>query len=345
MKIALLGDTHRGVKRDDEWVVNYQNEFMDFFHKECKARKVTKVIQTGDWFDTRRGVTQECMHQSRAVVAPLLQDIGETFVAVGNHDMHKRESITPNSCREILGNLKKFTIIEEPTTITLGGVVIDIIPWICRENKDRIMEFVKNSESEYCVGHFELKGYYFYTGLSSDGDDPKFLDKYKEVWSGHFHCQSTGGNVRYLGTPYTLTSGDANDSRGFFIFDTQTKELEFVENPKCMHHKIMYNADTFHTLDLSLYENTAVRLVVEKRTTDDGRDLLDDHIMALSNVVHNLDVIDNFEFTAGEEDEIDLEDTTTYIESYIDSLEESDEVKARCKTIINGLQVEAREME
>lgn len=346
MKFAIVGDLHIGVKRDDPWVAAYQKKFIDFYKSECLKRGVTATIQTGDWFDVRRGLTQETMKFSREYIAPAFQEIGDTYVIVGNHDMHLREKITPNSCREVLAHFSGFHIIEEATTINLGGVNIDLIPWICRDNRESTMKFINESMSDYCVGHFELSGYYFYRGLKSEGYSPDFLKHYKEVWSGHFHCQSDGGNVRYVGTPYTLTLGDADDVRGFFIFDTDTCVLEFVENPDCWHHKVYFNADTFDLTQVKKYANKSVRLISEKRSSDKHGTDFDVATERIAAVAHDLDTVDNVEFHVEDEDDtLEIEGTADFISDYIDALDETPEDKAKMKSIINGLMIEAQDIE
>lgn len=346
MKVAILGDLHIGLKKDDAWTANNQKRFFKFFFASCKAKNVKAVIQTGDWFDVRSAVSQRSMQFTRTTIVPGLSKIGHTYVIVGNHDMHYRQKITPNSCTEILGRYNnKITVIEEPTTITLDGVAIDLIPWICQDNVHDVETFIQGTNSQYCVGHFELKGFYYYTGLKSEGESADFLKRYKQVWSGHFHCQSSNGNVQYVGTPYTLTHGDANDSRGFYIFDTVTHQLEYVENPECNHKKIYFNADDFNISIIDSLKGCAVRVVVEKRTSDKRKIDYDVIVERIASVAHELDIIDNVEFVTSDDDEaIEIENTIDFVNRYIDSIDESTDIKTRCKSIFSALYVEAIEL-
>lgn len=347
MKIGLLGDLHAGIRRDDKWVADYQIQFIRFYRDECKRRGVTATIQTGDFFDVRPGMSQETMNLVRNHLAPAILDVGEAWVLVGNHDMHLKHKIHPNSCTEYLSRFEGMHIVDTPTTVSFAdGVWIDLIPWICDENHDQVMEHIANTTADYCVGHFELGGFYYYTGLKSEGVSHDFLSGYKEVWSGHYHCQSERDNVKYLGTPYTLTAGDAGDSRGFWIFDTETRELEYVENPNCWHYKVYFNADTFDVTTIKHYKDKYVKLIVEKRTSDTRAIDYDVILERFSQVVHDIKPYESFDFDidSGEDatQMIEAQDTKQFVDDYIMNLEgESEEVKTRARQIFSGLYVEA----
>ena len=70
---------------------------------------------------------------------------------------------------------------------------------------------------------------------------PRYLKSLTSPFSGHFHHKSDNGNVYYLPNPYQITWSDYKDPRGFHIFDTETRELEFILNPYEIFHKIYYD--------------------------------------------------------------------------------------------------------
>src|SRR5580704_5434111 len=79
--------------------------------------------------------------------------------------------------------------------------------------------------------------------MGEDGMSPALFDKFDVVASGHFHHKSTKGNINYLGSHGEFTWSDYNDERGFHIFDTETRELEFIPNPYRMFEKVHYSDD------------------------------------------------------------------------------------------------------
>lgn len=349
-KFALLGDLHMGTKNDDPWTEEIIRTFCKWFTDDCKKKGIKYCLQAGDWFDVRKGVSQRTMQFVREEIVPMFQEAFDlTYVIVGNHDMRLKEFITPNSCREVLDQYDGFRIIEKPESIFVEGVCVDMIPWMCKSNYTEIMEFIKNSSSQHCMGHFELKNFYYYRGLKSSGEDPEFLEKYEHVWSGHFHTISNGGNVQYLGTPYTITLGDAGDNRGYWVYDTDESAISFHQNPVTYHHRVYFDADTWDMKEKELselYSNKVVNLVIEKSSSDTNKTVKLDRVLdGFERICHEFSYKYTEEISCGNDDDekesVDVKSTCAIIDEEIDALEESDEVKERIRKIFNGLMAEA----
>jgi len=149
----------------------------------------------------------------------------------------------------LLNEYPNITVYSEPVTRPFYGVDVDFIPWICKDNEDEIYNFIKNSKSKICFGHFELSGFEMDRGnVCLEGMDRNILQKYDLVLSGHFHHKSSDGQIVYVGTPGEMTWADYDDERGFHILDLNDLSLEFYENPHKMFHKIIYD-ETQETLE------------------------------------------------------------------------------------------------
>lgn len=336
MKNIFLGDLHLGVKKDDMYL---QNAMRKFFIQMCayaKKHNIRRLVQTGDWFDVRAGLSQETLQFQREFLTPLLEEHFDIIdVLVGNHDMHLKHVITPNSAYEVFHDNPVFNIIQEPTTIQLGSTSWDVIPWECNENEAQIREFIDKSDSEYNVGHWELDGFEFYSGVPSSGVDPEFLSKYKQVISGHYHTQSERGNIRYIGTPYTITLGDANDVRGFWIFDSESETFEFEANENTWHYKLYYHEEFDHA-GITKYAGKVVQLIVEKS------DAKLEHVLTyLEENCHEFSDkhLEKFEFESDED--IKPQNLVTVIENYVDTIELTDDEKNRVKALARGLYTDA----
>lgn len=303
MKLLFLGDLHTGVKKDDPWMEGVIKTAIQDAVTYSKANGITNWIQTGDWFDVRKAITHRTMEFVRTEIIPLLEEAGiKCYVTVGNHDMMLLNKIQPNAPRELLAEYSCIHVVDKPETHYFDSLAIDMIPWMCEDNTSEILDFIHSSASAYCVGHFELNGYFFYKNIKSTGYEPDFLKTYKKVISGHFHTQSEGGNVQYIGTPYTITSGDENEQRGFFVLDTETYDFDFIPNKKIHHVRLSYPGD----INPELYEGCSVRLVAS--AVDAGLTKLETE---LTKHVHELRTINKAVISTGE----DIQEDATVVET------------------------------
>ena len=98
------------------------------------------------------------------------------------------------------------------------------------------------------------------------GHESKLYQKFKRVFSGHYHTRSDDGKIFYLGNPYEMFWNDVNDTRGFHIFDTKTLKHTPVDNPYKMFYNIYYEDTDYQMFDVREYENKIVKVIVRKKT-------------------------------------------------------------------------------
>ena len=220
------------------------------------------------------------------------------------------------------------------------------MPWICPENYERSMDEIKNTKATYCMGHFEIDGFVMHPGAVCEGGLPRSLfSKFNLTFSGHYHHKSYADSIHYLGNPYELTWSDYQDSRGFHLFDTETEELEFIENPNRMFFKIHYDdkAESITEItkkDLSEYTNRYVKVVIDNKTNQ----FLFDRFMENLYNVNPLDVmiVEDFTEDDAEYDPVDeAEDTITILNNYIDNVKEENLDGTRIKGLVKNLYNEA----
>lgn len=269
MQIALLSDTHFGCRNDSQQFLDHFLDFIEFqFIPECEKRGVTTILHLGDLMDRRKFVNFQTLNQVRERFIEKLEEKGITmYCLVGNHDTYYKNTNNINSLTELFGERYEcFQVIEKPTTLVLDGIVFDLIPWINKENRAECEEHLYRSEADIVCGHFELQGYEVFRGVKFEGGmTDNLLQKFDKVWTGHFHMRHKKNNVRYLGTPYQITFSDLHEKKGFYFYDTQTEQLESVENPERIFLHIDY-WDGYHEKDLSTFENKYVKLFVQEKT-------------------------------------------------------------------------------
>ncbi len=200
------------------------------------------------------------------------------------------------------------------------------------------------------MGHLEVKGFDMYRGMPShEGFEPITFDKFDMVFSGHYHHMSRKGNIHYLGAPYEMIWSDWGDAHGFHIFDTDTRDLEFIKNPYQMFQKVWYN-DENTTIEKLLnpfpnVKNMQVKVIVQSKTNPYWFDLFMGKIYedgALDATIvedhRNMDAISDSDLVS------EAEDTLTILSKYIQGLEIGVD-KGDLEKLMHGLYNEALSME
>ena len=351
MKIAIINDTHFGARADSQIFLDY---FLEFFEAQfipyLKENGINRVLHLGDFMDRRKFVNFQTLNQTRErLMEVLYKENIQVDCLLGNHDTFFRNTNSINSLRELFGNrYTNFTVHEEPVELNFGDYTIAMIPWINKENRDTTFEFLESTTANMVCGHFELNGYEVMPGMKFDGGmSDKALKRFEIVLSGHFHSKHTGDAVTYLGTQYQITFSDLHQKKGFHVFDTETRTLEFIENPRRMFYALEYddkNAELTETLlhsDFKSYENAYIKVFVKNKTKpytfDRFLDKLYDVSVANITLVEEVDHIDEL----NEEDVLDMaQDTVTLIGNEIDAMEDIDN-PGKLKQIIRDLYMEA----
>ena len=244
MKICILGDTHHGMRGDSLEFHRYNKKFYDnVFFPYLIENKIDTVFQLGDLFDRRKFINFNSLYLCRKYFFDKLRDNNISLhTLLGNHDVAFKNTLEVNSTSLLLQDYQNIMIYDEFNSVVFDDVEIDVVPWLCADNQEEIFTKIKNSTNQICFGHFEIDGFEMDRGnVCHGGIDKQPLNKYDIVLTGHFHHKSDDGHIYYVGTPGEMTWADYNDARGFHIFDTNTRELEFIQNPYRMFHKLSYD--------------------------------------------------------------------------------------------------------
>ena len=349
MKLCILGDTHFGARGDSLDFHKYFQKFYDeVFFPYLIENDIKVVFQMGDLFDRRKFINFNSLYLSRKYFFEKCERLGiQLHTLIGNHDVAYKNTLEVNSPSLLLNEYNNIEIYEEFDTVEFDGVSIDVVPWICDDNVDDIFNRMKDSKAQICFGHFEIAGFEMDRGnVCESGIDKQSLSKYDVVLTGHFHHKSTDGNITYVGTPYEMTWADWNDPKGFHIFDTETREINFVKNPFSMFHKITYDDgkttfEDWKEYDFSKLKECYVKVVVLNKQNP----FLFDHVIdsLYKAGVSDLSIVEDFTDVNVDLDQdiIDqAEDTITILSKYIDNLTLDVEAE-KLKSIMRELYVEA----
>ena len=348
MKVAIITDQHFGARNDSTQCLDYYEQFYkNVFFPKLKEQGITTILILGDTFDRRKYINFNSLARAKKMFFDVAyeNDMMITMIA-GNHDTYYKNTNDVNSPELTLAEYINIIIVTRPETVPIHGIPVCFLPWICADNYQDSMNEIKNTKADICMGHLEIAGFAMYRGVEShDGLSKDAFNKFDMVFSGHYHHRSDDGHIYYLGNPYELTWQDYNDPRGFHLFDLQTRKLEFIQNPYSLFERYEYD-DTLNEEDPLFvnFKDKYVKVVVVNKT---DYHKFDKFITNLYNANPlEVKIIEDFsEFTEGQvDDTINLEDTSSVLSNYIDSLE-TDLDKERIKNFMKSLYTEAINIE
>jgi DNA repair exonuclease SbcCD nuclease subunit len=274
MRVAIISDTHYGVRNDNIAFMDMTKKFLDnIFFPELSKQNIKHVFHLGDLVDRRKYINIQTAKRLRTDFLEPMKSHATLILTLGNHDCYFKDVNSVNAVQELCGdtnnNVEWYHKAQE---ILVGNTMILLVPWICAENREHTYNIIKNSNASICMGHLEIEGFEMFRGsVSTHGDNRKTFEKFDLTLSGHYHHRSTDGSICYVGSHGEFTWSDYDDPRGFHILDLETKELTFYENPYKMFSKVFYDDDR-KTIDQvmnfspTLYKNTMVKLIVKNKT-------------------------------------------------------------------------------
>ena len=351
MKVAIITDTHWGVRNDSQVFYEYFRKFYsEIFFPELEKRNIKTVWMGGDTFDRRKFINFKTLQTAKEIYFDRLEERGiDTHIIVGNHDTSYKNTNSPNSPDLCLGEYENITLYPGPQEVMFDSLKVLMMPWINSDNYSDSVDLIRKTKASVLLGHLEVQGFEMYKNgyRNIDGMSPDVFDKFEYAFSGHYHTKSDDGNVYYLGAPCEYTWSDYNDRRGFHVFDTETRELEYVKNPYSMFYKLYYDDeketyDNLSELDFSEYAGKDVKVIVENKSNPYIFDLYLDKIQAIN--PYRMKVIENIDLSTDDDDFIDeTESTVDTLVKYVDKLKikNKKELKALMRTLYN----EALDME
>lgn len=329
MRIALINDSHMGARGDSSIFNEFFFKFWEnTFFPYLKENNIKHICHLGDVVDRRKFINFVTLNSWRKRFFDVLESEGITMdVIVGNHDVFYRNTNEVNAMHELFYGYKNINVYIDPVDLNFDGLSVAMIPWINSSNYESSLQFLKETKSEVVFGHFEIAGFEMDRGnVCHSGLNKKVFDRFDIVLSGHFHHKSSSGNITYLGNQYEMTWADHGDQRGFHVFDTDTREIDFVKNPFKIFHKISYD-DTeqdfeyWKQYDYDNLKECYIKVIVVNKNNPY---LFDNVIENLYKVgVADISIVEDFtEFEDENAEELidQAEDTMTILSKYIDGL-------------------------
>ena len=347
MKIAIITDQHFGARKNSKLFHDYFLKFYeDIFFPTLIKEGITTIVDMGDTFDSRKGVDFVSLEWAKNNYYDKLEELGITIhTIIGNHTAYYKNTNDLTGVGLFLREYDNVKIYSEAEEVTLDKTKFLFVPWINSENQNKTFELIEESDSPCVMGHLELNGFMATRGhYMEHGMDANVFDKFDRVFTGHYHMRSNQGNIFYLGNPYEMYWSDVNDrERGFHLFDTDTLVHTPINNPYQIFHNLYYEDTPHQMLDITKYNQKILKVIVRKKSDPKQFEKYIDKLYS-SNLAE-LKIVENFDFTEGEEFEAEeSEDTISLLNRYIQE-SEVDLDKSIVTEILQDVYREACEVE
>ena len=351
MKIAILNDTHCGVRNSSDIFLDYQDRFYtEIFFPYCKEHDIKQILHLGDYYEHRKFVNFKALNSNRKHFLEPLRENGMSMdIIPGNHDVYYKNTNELCSLKELLGYFtNNVNIIMKPTVLDYDGCKIAVLPWINKSNYEEYTKWAMTCNASILGAHLELKGFDMMPGMPNPhGMNADIFSRFESVLSGHFHTKSSRDNVDYLGAQFEMTWADVDDPKYFHILDTETREIEAIRNSITIFKKVVYDDSKtdYDKVDVSQFEKQFIKLIVINKNDLYMFDKFIDRLQSID--TYELKIAESFDEYLGEsvnDEKISLEDTTELLDSYVEAVD-TDLDKEHIKVELRKLYTEAQNLE
>ena len=162
MKIAIVTDTHYGVRSDNIHILDHQKIFFDdIFFPYLKNNNIKTVVHLGDVVDRRKYINFNTLDRLHKDFLKPLHDITEEIVVIaGNHDTFYKNTNELNALDKIFKGYNSKVFTSDPVEHTFSdGTTVLLLPWICSENLRKSLKMIRNTKAKACFGHLQLIGF------------------------------------------------------------------------------------------------------------------------------------------------------------------------------------------
>ena len=324
-KVVIITDQHFACRKNSKLHHDYFLQFYEnVFFPYLKENNIKTVIDLGDTFDNRKYIEFPAIDWVTTNYYDKLLKLGiDHHIIVGNHTSYFKNTNRINSPELLLNQYSNITVYSEPTEVKIDNLPILFVPWINQENEQKTLDLIKSTKTQVSMGHLELNGFVAHKGhIMTDARDPIDFHKFQKVFSGHYHSRSDNGTIYYIGNPYEIYFNDIDEDRGFVVFDTETLEHEYVNNPYKLHYQLYYD-NGLKDIDYEFYEGKLVKIIVRNRKDQiKFNSVLEGFYNAN---VAELKIVENFiedeEIEEYSEEMFESEDTLSILQKYVEDSE------------------------
>lgn len=256
MKTILITDTHFGTRQNS---ITWLNSQIDFFTKQLipyikKQKEGVRLVHLGDVFDSRSTISTIVASRVVDLFKQISELVNEFIIIGGNHDYYSPNSDEYDTLNLLLGNLN-IKLVTKQVLIDKENKHI-YVPWYVWQEGIHAPSNLQDA-----IDTYNIQRVFTHADIVNEPVNIRC----KEIYSGHIHIPHCKGNIRNLGSTYSLNFADANSKRGFYVIDGDN--LLFVENNVSIKFYRFYNSDIFTIPDIN--KNDYIELYINQSNMSD----------------------------------------------------------------------------
>ncbi len=290
------------------------------------------LIVAGDLHDTKANMRGECVNAMLAVFSEARTAV---FIMRGNHDsINERSEISALaflerwSFEDDYNSVSPITVVNKPTFINdvaYEGKSLQLIPY--HHDADELRVYLKKLDTlldrgSLLIMHQGLKealpGEYIQDKSAITLNDVKNF----RVVSGHYHARQTIENWSYLGSPFSMTFGEANDPEKGFSILMSDGSLKFV--PTGLRKHIVVDIEAYHFAMKRVETGEVFRSedLIKVKIRGDVAKLTKEKVQKVLNIPgpFRLDLIPDAVETTVEQEQVDQMSQSELLDSMIESI-------------------------
>lgn len=321
MKVAVFADLHLGIRHNSPEWHQVAFDWADRMLVTLKERGVQDIVFLGDFFHNRNMISVNTLDAAGKFIRKF-KDF-RLHMILGNHDLFYDKEYTTSGVN-LFDEAEYIKVYREPTKVRFGTKDCMMCGW----GYDPL-----EYDADVLFTHAEISMFMTRRGVPRE-DGYKISDllyHYPLVLSGHYHMRQRKdyerGSIRYVGNPFQMDFSDEDMEKGFDIYDTETGEIEFIENRVSPRYHVCKLSGLSKTKDFAslkpLLSDSYTKLVIDREIK-----LQDvDRLVGLIKTMGTRDVIVEWENGREMEGRITSTDFSAHgfdvksvIEEYIDSL-------------------------
>lgn len=274
-KIAVFADLHLGVHSNSPQWHDIARNWCKWFISSLKEQNINQVVFCGDWHHNRSEISVDTLHVSAEILS-MFKGF-KLHIITGNHDQYYKNRADVHSLN-IFKDKQDVQIFDKPGLLEMpNGKKFSMLPWG--------FSLDKAPEGDVCFGHLEIET--FQMNIAKQCEDgikaSDLLKKFKLVMSGHFHTRHekkfSAGTILYVGNPFHMDLGDADNDKGYYILDTDTLKYDFIQNdisPRYAKVKLseMVAKETLVPEICKVFANNFTKLIIDKNISQEHLNIL-----------------------------------------------------------------------